>query len=95
MTYRLEWRCSSYFDDLRSHGIALTLIQLEFINKKINQFCKISVGKSGVTSLCCHGKVLVILIRQQGSVSGWVGWVWGESCLPFIVVLAFCAHVFI
>jgi hypothetical protein len=53
------------------------------------------VGKSGVTSLCYHGKALVILIRQQGSVSGWVGSVGGESCLPFIVVLAFCAHVFI
>jgi len=90
VTYRLEWRCSSYFDDLRSHGT-----RLEFINKKIKQFYKISVGKSGVTSVCYHGKVLVILIRQQGSVSGCVGSVGGESCLPFIVVLAFCAHVFI
>jgi hypothetical protein len=72
----------------------MTLIQLEFNNKKIQQY-KISVGKSGVTSLCYHGKVLVILICQLSSVSAWVGLVGGESCLPFIVVLAFCAHVFI
>lgn len=66
----------------------MTLIQLEFIDKKIKQFCKIPVGRSGVTLLCYHGKVVVILICQQGSVSAWVGWMWGEPCLPFIVLLA-------